>query len=197
MIEKIIEFLGDILPYVWIWWSFAIFLFAFKIVKAWWKYEAKMESIDKVNEDIKKINTDISEIKWNINFIISRIDKMDWGFTQTKSPISLTKKWEDLAKEEEIYDSIAIKWQEIKTIINENCKDLNPYDIQQFILKETMLNLDKFLDEKWLERLKIRAYKEWVKLEALARIIAVIIRNKFFEDEKININDIDKHDPNI
>jgi hypothetical protein len=79
---------------------------------------------------------------------------------QSYSPINLTEKGKEIAKNSRIEDFIAQKWEEIKNIVKSQCKNKNPYDIQEFLFDFAKDHLEKILGKDLVEELKIIAYKK-------------------------------------
>jgi len=174
----------------WVFWL--IILIAFN----WGSIKEKLKSVDKVDWNLNSITKNISKMEWILDLIQKRIDKIDW-LTQSNSPISLTEKWEKIAKESNVEQFIANKWSQTKNSIQNECKNKNPYDIQEFLFDFIRSNLEEIVGKSWVEKLKLIAYNEWVDIYSISRVIAVIIRDKYFQEKNIDTKEVDKCDPNF
>lgn len=194
-INTVIEFLKTVAPYLTIWVGIFLISTYSKLMKFWWSTEERLKHTDKLDSVIGTINQNMSEIKGTLNVITSRLDKVEWSYTQHFSPIDLTKKWKEIIESERVQESIINRWDEIKSLLKKECVKMNPYDIQEFLFSTALTKLNLLLDDEWFTRLKTRAYKEGVPIEVFSRIVAVVIRNKYLNEKWINVDEIDKHDP--
>lgn len=146
--------------------------------------------IDKVENKIDKI----AESLTLLNVSISTITKSD-PLTQTHSPLSLTQKGKELVENFGLKKMVDDNWQTINSCSNQ-IESKNPYDIQQFFIEKSILHLDEFIGDDNFNKIKLIAYNEGLTMASLSRAIAVIIRDRYFEEHNIEISEVDKHDPN-
>jgi hypothetical protein len=154
--------------------------------------------IEKIAIGMGYINKNISDMSKNINAIA---EKMNVGiipatpFTQSLSPLTITENGKEKVKELGIDKMIDSNWEEISNLITNNIESKNPYDIQQFILDETAIFPEKFISTKDIDRIKTDAYNMGEILQSYMRVIAVIVRDRYFKENHIELSDIDKHAP--
>ena len=133
--------------------------------------------------------------------ITAIVGKMNVGiipatpFTQSLSPLSLTETGKKKVRQLSIDRMIDLNWERISGLITKNIKSKNPYDIQQFILDETTLFPEKFIGAKDIDCLKKDAYNTGEILQSYMRIIAVIVRDRYFKEYDIDIREIDRYTP--
>ena len=96
-----------------------------------------------------------------------------------------------------IYEMFDNNWMRIKFLIEENAQSKNPYDIQQFCIEQAVVFPEKFLKEEELAKIKLDAYNSGSSLTSYMKVIAVMARDRYFEEKGINVTDVDIYDPNI
>jgi hypothetical protein len=116
-------------------------------------------------------------------------------YTREMSPMTLTERGIERIRELGIDKMINDKWASISSYIGEKTVSKNPYDIQQACIDEALLNPEKFLTTEEIDQLKLEAYKEGTIIQAYLRIIALFVRDRYFKEQHIALEDIDKHDP--
>lgn len=146
---------------------------------------------------LDKIETKVDHISESLGMLridLAGISKQD-AFTQRNSPLSLTSKGIDFVGKYDIVQMVDDNWCNINEIAQRN-ESKNPYDIQEFLIRECALRLGLFVGEEKLESLKLIAYNEGIDISSIARMIAIIVRDRYFKEHDIEISEIDKHDPN-
>lgn len=101
-------------------------------------------------------------------------------FTQTNSPLSITKRGYEKVKALGIDAMLANNWPMIKALIDKEVQNKNAYDIDRFCLEQAVVFPEKFLSEKELLILKNDAFKEGLSLTSYMKIVAVLCRDKYF-----------------
>jgi len=153
---------------------------------------------EKLDRNMDKIREDIASIKGRLSVIdASLVGKGGANYTESHSPISLTKKGKALVTEIKVEQSMSQVWEELRTKIENECKEKNPYDIQEFLLNLSITDLEKMLDVEGVRRIKQKAYGEGVPLPLLSRVVAIVARDKFFSEKGINEKNVDIHDQNV
>ena len=141
--------------------------------------------IDSIKESILEIKAFISVFKENNNQFVAR-----------QSPVRLTEKGVEVSRDLNLEALINKHWLDIESsLISVLSKDSNPYDIQ----KESFdigSKISKFLDTEEVESIKTYAFKQGQNLANYDLLIGVCIRDMYFKKHAINIDDIDKFDPN-
>lgn len=162
--------------------------------------------LDSHVEKYNTITSDVSGIKVSIDFMQRTIEALNSNvqnignpnriiLTQSKSPLDLTQQGYEAAKRVGMYEMIESNWDNIHSLIERNVGSKNPYDIQQFCIVQTSVFPEKFISEHNINKLKIEAYNSGTPITEYMRVFSVIIRNKYFREHGINVNDVDKHDP--
>jgi len=150
------------------------------------------ESVVKVENNIDEIRRDVSYMKGTIDAAITIKDST----TKKRSPISLTDLGNEIAESNNIEAMIHSNWSKIKLLLDD-LKMNNPYDIQQYCVEETFIEPKKFFTEKDFDKLKFIAYKSGLPLMSITRIAGVLIRDRYFKENGIDVELVDKHDPNL
>lgn len=171
---------------------FAILAALFFIVFKSGSIFEKFKSVDKLNENVDKIKTDLNEVRAFITVFRDQSNQ----FVQRQSPVSLTP----LGKE--VYDDLNINrivdqnWSTcLSKILAKIDGSSNPYDIQTacFSIGKKYSHI---ISDAELAEIKTYAFKKGYNLSDFDLIFGVTIRDKYFKEKKISIEEVDKHDPN-
>jgi hypothetical protein len=152
------------------------------------KLNVNMMYTNKLITDMLKVLNALSE-KMNVNIITSPT------FTQSSSPLALTESGKEKVMQLGIDRMIDLNWKRISDLITGNVKSTNPYDIQQFILDETMLFPEKFISAEDIEHIKTDAYITGEILQSYMRIVAIMVRDRYFSEHHISAGETDKYTP--
>jgi hypothetical protein len=144
---------------------------------------------------IDKIEKNTDQIREDIIFIRATMRVTSDSFTKSQSPVSLTSKGEEMANELNIRERVALNWDRIFQCIEESVKDKNAYDIQQFCIERSMINLLDFFTEKDVREIKLIAFNEGRRVESFGGLIGVVIRDMYFDKKGIDIDEVDRNDP--
>ncbi|MDR1369057.1 MAG: hypothetical protein LBJ72_02850 [Dysgonamonadaceae bacterium] len=156
------------------------------------KIEKMSNNMDYMNKSI----TDVSRVVDSIS------NKLGGGIisasplTQIMSPLTLTERGKSKAEELGLKEMIDNNWESINNLIGEKSKSKNPYDIQQICIDEATLFPEIFLSQDGIDRIKTDAYKNGDLLQSYMRVVAVIVRDRFFDEHGIDVSEVDVHDPN-
>lgn len=166
------------------------------------KIDAFSNRHGEVERSVVQVKTAIEYIQKSIENLAQSIQNSNKGimtdpFTQTHSPLSLTKKGEEMVNELGIRHMIDKEWGRISSYIKENASSLNPYDIQQFCIEQAVVYPEKFLCQEDLEKLKNEAYQAGLSLTSYMRVVAVLCRDRYFTENNIDVNEVDANDPRI
>lgn len=169
---------------------------------------------DKLESKIETIMSDLSFIKGTLDIVNTSIESLNQAnyiikgsletirnssvgsLTQAHSPISLTLKGQEVAKEMKIEEMIARNWEKIETAIDAKVAFKNAYDIQQFCIEKSMVSLETFFSPSDISEIKMFAYNNGQPLAFYGSMIGVIIRDKYFEIKRIPLAKVDESDPN-
>jgi hypothetical protein len=145
----------------------------------------------------EKFILELNSVAKDIKNIFLRLDNkaIIQPYTKEMSPMTITERGLERIRELDIEKMINSKWASILSYISDKTISKNPYDIQQTCIDETLMNPDKFLTTEEIDKLKLEAYKEGVVMQTYMRLIALLVRDRYFEEKNIPLCDIDKHDP--
>ena len=196
------------------WFIFAVIIVGIVFVSIWcYKVWTKVKRIDDLpcdNHKDKMIAHDnaVTRIETAITYLTKEIDnamsvvqqqtiKTD-GFTQPHRPLPITKNgWEMVARlgMDKMFDE---NWPRIKALIDTGVGNKNAYDIDDFCIKQAVVFPEKFLGEHDISILKDDAFKNGFALTSYMKVIAVMARDRYFQENDISIEtprtdkDIDK-----
>lgn len=151
------------------------------------------------NESVKKMDTNIDDIRKDLSYLKGSIDIIRSGanpLTQSNSPITLTKKGEEIAEEINANEIIAQNWDKIYSNLESEICDKNAYDIQEYCIETASVEPELFFDKVTLSKLKTFAYNQGRPLQYYSGMLGVLIRDKYLKIKKIDVSEIDQHDPN-
>lgn len=153
------------------------------------------ESIEKISE---RINVNIDEIRRDIAYLkgVNDIYKSNVDpYAQSHSPISLTTLGKEVAEEIGVSEMIQRNWDAIMNDIDNNAEGKSAYDIQEYCIETSVIELEKFLLPEDMVKLKDYAYNKGRQIVAFSQIFAIMIRDKYMEAKGIPIEEIDKTAP--
>lgn len=165
------------------------------------------EKIENILEEKGSINISITKIETSILYLQKSIENLNQSlqannnkiitdpFTQTNSPISITAKGYDMIKRLGVESMFEKNWDRIRTFIKENTESKNPYDIQQFCLEQAVVYPEKFLRVEEVDILKMDAYKAGFSLTSYMKVVAVLARDRYFEENNIDVLEVDRTAP--
>lgn len=164
------------------------------------KVESHIEKHGSVENSITRIETSIEFMQKSIDSFSQSLQKnkgliLD-QYTQSKSPLSITEKGQEMSERIGLLDMFEENWNRIMEIIETNSESKNPYDIQQFCIEQSVVFPEKFINEDQLNKIKIDAYNTGISLTSYMKVIAVYARDKYFKEKSINVDDVDIYDPN-
>lgn len=165
----------------------SLFLLMFFLVYKAGKIVEKYKLLDKLAASIDKIKDDIAIIKATL--------QTGHPFAEAQSPINLNASGEDLASELGAREMILKNWNDIQKKIDKDLeKESNPYDIQQvcFSIGE---KYSEYIAKEDFDRVKRFAFSKGFNLWQLDIVFGILIRNKYFETQGIDKNNIDLFDP--
>jgi len=156
------------------------------------KWNTKLEHVNKLDGNVSLIKDDISTIK----AFISVYGQNNNPFAQRNSPVSLTPAGVEVSKDLGIEDLIIRHWSEIQKDLSSALKqDCNPYDIQQEAINVAS-KMQKYFTASELDVIKRYAFQKGHSLTTYDLLIGIHIRDIYFKKNNINIDDVDKYDPN-
>ena len=146
--------------------------------------------MDKIESNIDEIRKDTAYIKGAFEVAVA----MPNTYMKRKSPLMLTDLGREIAEENNLNTMVVNNWSKIDAALR-NLKTKNPYDIQEFCLEVVFVESDKFFSPSDIEKLKLMSFKTGIPLFSIARIIGLLIRDKYFSENDIDVGEVDKFDP--
>ena len=153
-------------------------------------------------EELKKISdiaSEISSLNGKVSVLLmdrgsSSTDKVAW---ESNSPIRISSYGKGISESVGLEKFVNDNWDFTYEYIHNRTKgSMNPYDIQQVCFDVAFLESEKVLSTEGFDKLRLKAFSEGVALYDFQRLVGLIARNKYFDQLGINIEEIDKHDPN-
>jgi membrane-associated HD superfamily phosphohydrolase len=114
---------------------------------------------------------------------------------QSHSPLSLTDYGKQLIYELNVENYLSENWEYISKYITENSKSMNPYDIQQLCFNFIIVNAGKILTQEGYEKLKLKAFNLGIPDGSLLQGVSLVIRDRYFQECNIDLEEIDKNSP--
>lgn len=108
-------------------------------------------------------------------------------------PITISDAGKEMIKRIGMDKMFERNWPRIESLIRENAVSKHPYDIQEFCLYQTIVFPEKFLQPEELDCVKLDAYNNGLNLLPYMRVIAVLARDKYLEENGYKVEDIDKY----
>lgn len=155
---------------------------------------------DSFTTDVKDMKTDINEIRKDISFLKGSFEMFKSSSqqspVQSHSPLSPNEIGEKIIEELDLTDIIARNSDKIMSYLNANIGSKNPYDIQQFCIETASVELDQLFSEADVNIVKKYAFNHGRVLFYYGSLIGVLIRDLYFQRNNIDLNEVDKCDPN-
>ena len=151
------------------------------------------EKIEKHSESVSRIDTTLTFLTKSIEEMNSQSQKMNntVPFTQQHSPLRISERGWEVVKKLGMDKMFVNNWDRIKQFIDDEVESKNAYDINEFCIKYAVVFPEKFLQPEEVNVLKNDAYIQGLTLMEYMKIIAVMARDKYFEENNINIEEID------
>jgi hypothetical protein len=157
-----------------------------KIKESEERMDVKFDKIDRLLQVFME-----TKVKVDLIFAALNIDSM----SKSDSPLTLSAKGQE-ARQHLKADEIVNKYK-YKLLAKTNIENMdNPYDIQEAVFKSVEDNLYSLFDLSEMNILKTEAFKQGIRLEFLKTVFKIILRDEVLKEKNINVEDIDKHDPN-
>jgi hypothetical protein len=154
--------------------------------------------VNKMEDNTDKIKEDIVVIKGTVELIQRSLQNNNIivnPYAHQHSPIRVTESGDEMVKRAGINRMIDENWANICSYMKEGLTTENPYDIQQFLMEQAVAYPEKFIGKEDLNKLKILAYSEGYPLGAYLTVVAILIRDRYFSENSIDVNEVDKNDP--
>lgn len=175
-------------------------------VSIWcYKVYAKVNKIDTLpcethKDKMAEHDSAVSNINTSITFLSKEIDtamrmlqsitRTD-AFTQSHSPLAITQKGWEMVRRLGVDKMFEKNWQRIKSLIDSGVGNKNAYDIDDFCIKQAVVFPEKFLGNDEILILKDDAFKKGLTLTSYMKVIAVMSRDRYFEENGLKKEDIE------
>jgi hypothetical protein len=155
------------------------------------RHEDKMDVLISLDSKVNGLDAKINGILQAI-----QIFGNNKPLVQSQSPVNVSPYGKQIAEDLELDKYINENWNFISNYIKDNSVSLNLYDIQQLCFNLTIIEAENVLSEEGYDKVKLRAYKEGLPVVSILQLASIMIRNKYFEENGLDTEDIDKHTPN-
>ena len=155
------------------------------------KHDRFNERMDKSESTIDEIRKDIAFIKGTLSMAIETKDSL----TKKKSPLTLTDSGKEVVSTNNLDLMVDSNWQKITAAL-QSIKNKSPYDLQEFCIETAFTEMNRFFSENDIEKLKTISFKSGIPLMSITRVMGILIRDRYFGENGIDIGTIDQHDPN-
>lgn len=148
-------------------------------------HKNKMSEHDKA---VTSLNTSVTYLAKEIDTAMRMFQQQNIktdGFTQTKSPLSITDEGKEMIKRLGVDKMFESNWPRIRELINTEVKDKNAYDIDAFCVQQAVVFPEKFLSENEISVLKDDAFKNGLTLTSYMKVIAVLSRERYIQENHI------------
>lgn len=145
----------------------------------------------------EKVDAKIDGIKEVLNSVKATTDLLYQTHittVQRHSPISLTARGKEIATAIEAEVKVINHWDKIKTLL-EKKNPTNPYDIQTVAMDISRNCFEQIFTADEQNKIKTYAYQIGLNLLEIYPIFGVIIRDRYFKEKNIALEEIDLHDP--
>jgi hypothetical protein len=143
---------------------------------------------DRIDEKIDSIKDTLASVKAIADLLYQREQKT----VQSQSPITLTKIGTDIGDAISADIKINDHWAQIREKLATKGPK-NPYDIQMVAMEIARDCFDQLFSKEEKDEIKLEAYKRGINLLEIYPILGVKIRDRYFKEEKIRVEEVDKH----
>jgi len=150
--------------------------------------------LDRHSTKLDIIDFKIDTISASLEHLASKKD----AYSKRKSPLSLSNLGVELASSNNFKEIINKNWNKINASIKALGTN-NPYDLQKYsidtALADVIVKPPTFFTEEDIDKFKILAYKSDADLLSVTRVLGIMIRDRYFEENNIDVFAVDSHDP--
>lgn len=147
--------------------------------------KAHGEKLEEHGLAVQSLKTSIEYLNKNLERINSQMSNTNTALTQQHSPLSISPRGFEVVKRLGMDKMFAENWPRIKQMIDADVKHKNAYDINEYCIKYAVVYPERFLQPNEIDVLKNDAYIQGLALMDYMKIIAVMSRDKFFEENNI------------
>lgn len=143
-------------------------------------------NIEENNKAVARIDTTLLYLEKTVDSY--RNQNKTLIYTQNHSPLSITEAGRKMIERLGIKAMFDANWQRIKALIDA-LGSKNPYDIDQFCIRQAFVFPEKFVTEGELDKIKVDAYKTGDMLLSYMKVFAVLARDRYFVENGIEVED--------
>lgn len=160
------------------------------------------KTCEKLEKHAEKVDKNMDEIRRDISFLKAMVDVYNRptppeALAKSHSPVSLTEKGKEVSENLGAEEMIAKNWEKIFNILEKDVCDKNAYDIQEYCIETSIVELDKFIDAASIEKVKLYAYKAGQPIAYYAPIFGISIRDRYLAEKGISVEEVDKNNPHL
>jgi hypothetical protein len=168
--------------------------------------EGRYELKQFVTESHATLNKDVSEVKVAITYMRDALDSIRQSlqndqkliinpYARKYSPMRITDKGNEMIDRVGMRQMVEGNRLSADEYMKDSLSSENPYDIQQFLMEHIIAYPEKFIKTEDLDKLKLLAYNEGLQLGAYLTVAAILIRDRYFSENNIDIDEVDRNDP--
>lgn len=143
------------------------------------------EKLEEHGLAVQSLKTSIEYLNKNLERINSQLSNSNAAFTQQHSPLSITQRGWEVVRKLGMEKMFTDNWPRIRQMIDTDVKSKNAYDINEYCIQHAVVYPEKFLRQDEIDVLKNDAYTQGLALMDYMKIIAVMARDKYFEENNI------------
>lgn len=196
----------------------ALVLLVWKLASLWFRirhlpcdsHAKELEDLQKTNfeknelpcqshaEKIESHAVSVGKIEATLTFLAKSLDEINTQLrlmnntnplTQQHSPLRISPRGMEVVKKLGMDRMFNANWERIRKLIDDGAGSKNAYDINDFCIKHAVVFPEKFLTQEELNVLKNDAYTQGLTLTEYMKIIAVMARDRYFEENGIRTED--------
>ncbi len=153
------------------------------------------------NDKLEKHGLEVQSLKTSIEYLNKNLDRLNTSisnsgatFTQQHSPLRISPLGWEVVKKLGIDGMFQRNWARIKNTIDSELEQKNAYDINEYCIKQAVVYPEKFLQLAEIAVLKDDAYLRGMALMDYMKIVAVMARDKYFEEVGITFDEGEKNE---
>jgi len=178
-----------------VWWSSAMY---FKLKSR--PCDEHGKRLDDFQGKASQINESLVEVRTSIGYIKDRVDNILDNkasgiiYSKRNSPLKITPKGDKLVERLGMNNMIDSNWDRITNYLKGKLESNNPYDIEKFITEHIVVYPLEFIKEEELDKIKRVAYYEGLPLMEYLTVLVIIIRERYFKENNIDIDEINENE---
>lgn len=148
--------------------------------------------VDSLDSNTEKLLKDMAYIKGALDVL--RIPNIH-DLIRSNSPVSLTPLGMEVANELGAAEIISKNWHNIYNRLNTELTSVNAYDIQQHCLETASVEPELFFDKEDVDKIKLFSFVSGQPFQLYAKMMGIIIRDRYFSVKGISVEDIITNSP--